>query len=153
MKDKKTYNQYMRSWQKKNRFGGLRDMVLKRDNYSCVCCGMTQKEHIEKWGKDITIDHVDGNGRYSGVPNNEIDNLKTMCLACHGKKDAKRGWDNGFERHIANGEKNGNAKTTNITAKEIRESNNVSLKDLSGKYGLSYQIIWSIKHNLTYFGG
>jgi 5-methylcytosine-specific restriction endonuclease McrA len=73
------------------RFGKLREAVLKRDNWQCQHCGMTNKEHIKKYGRSITIDHKDGNGRYSENPNNDIDNLITLCLKCHGSKDGKLG--------------------------------------------------------------
>ena len=76
-----------REWRDLNRFGGLRAKVLERDNYTCQNCGMTNKEHLEKWGREITIDHVDGNGRYAEEQNNLSENLVTMCLACHGRKD------------------------------------------------------------------
>lgn len=62
--------------------GGLRDAVLKRDNYSCVRCGMTDKEHKERWNRPITVDHKDKNKK-----NNTMENLQTLCLRCHGKKD------------------------------------------------------------------
>lgn len=71
-------------------FGGNRDKVLKRDNYRCVDCGMTIEEHKKEFGRDITIHHIDGRGRYSKKKNNSIDNLQTLCLTCHGKKDKQR---------------------------------------------------------------
>lgn len=74
----------------KKRFGGLREAVIKRDNEQCVECGMTRKDHQEKWGRDITVDHYDGMGRYSVEQNNRLNNLQTLCLSCHGKKDIMR---------------------------------------------------------------
>ncbi len=64
--------------------GGNREAVLKRDNYSCVKCGMTDKEHMAKWGEDrhITVDHKD-----KDRSNNSMENLQTLCLSCHGNKD------------------------------------------------------------------
>lgn len=64
------------------RFDGVRDEVLKRDSYSCVWCGMTNEEHQAKWQKPITVDHMDKNEN-----NNSLENLQTLCLSCHGKKD------------------------------------------------------------------
>lgn len=81
------------------RFGGLRDEVLKRDNYQCIICKMTNKEHRELWKRDLTIDHKDGNGRYSDMKNNSINNLQTLCLRCHGRKDSLRYW---HERSVDN---------------------------------------------------
>lgn len=74
------------------RFGGQRNTVLARDNWSCVVCGMTDEEHREKWQRAITIDHIDGRGRYSEIQNNDLENLQTLCLSCHGKKDIQLRW-------------------------------------------------------------
>ena len=72
----------------KARFGSVREKVLERDNYLCCVCGMTRKEHKKKWKRDLTLDHIDGNGRYSNKPNNNPDNIWTLCLSCHGKRDS-----------------------------------------------------------------
>jgi 5-methylcytosine-specific restriction endonuclease McrA len=87
------HSHYLRGWRKligysKERFGGLRKDVLERDDYKCIMCGMTNADHIKKWGREITIDHIDHNGRYADQPNNLMDNLQTLCLRCHGHKDA-----------------------------------------------------------------
>ena len=65
-----------------NRFGGLRQSVLERDNYSCVKCKLTRKEHYNRFNRDITIDHIDKNRK-----NNTLDNLQTLCVPCHNEKD------------------------------------------------------------------
>ena len=62
--------------------GGIRLQVLKRDNFSCVKCGMTDAQHKEKWGRPITVDHIDKDRK-----NNTLENLRALCLSCHGKKD------------------------------------------------------------------
>lgn len=73
-------------------FGGNRDKCLERDNYCCVECGMTSEEHFNRWSRQLTIDHRDGNGRSKLVAdkNNSLDNLQTLCLQCHGRKDVVR---------------------------------------------------------------
>jgi hypothetical protein len=55
---------------------------------------MTRAEHHDKYGRDITVDHIDGAGRYTPKEemNNDLDNLQTLCLACHGRKDSLRRW-------------------------------------------------------------
>lgn len=68
-------------------FGGLREKTLVRDKYACVICGMTDKQHRTKWNRSITVDHIDGNGRYSKIKNNKLENLQTLCLPCHTRKD------------------------------------------------------------------
>ena len=62
--------------------GRLRAQVLRRDDYKCVRCGMTDPEHKTEWGRPITIDHKDKNRK-----NNALENLQTLCLRCHGNKD------------------------------------------------------------------
>ena len=71
----------------KFRFGGNLIKVLERDGYKCLKCGMTDKEHHKIYKRSITVDHIDGKGRNSKSPNNELSNLQTLCLICHGKKD------------------------------------------------------------------
>jgi 5-methylcytosine-specific restriction endonuclease McrA len=72
------------------RFAGLRYIVLKRDEYKCVGCGMSQDEHIKRWGKSLTINHINGIGRNHRKPDNRLSNLETLCLKCHGHKDGPR---------------------------------------------------------------
>lgn len=72
------------------RFSGLRSIVLSRDKFCCIDCGMSRIDHFIKWRKDLTINHKDGNGRNSRQPNNQLSNLETLCLRCHGKKDGPR---------------------------------------------------------------
>ena len=83
----------MIDYKREYRFGGNRERVLERDNWQCVKCGMNQEQHIVLFGRSITIDHIDGKGRYSKEQNNNLENLQTLCLRCHGKKDIqKRLW-------------------------------------------------------------
>ena len=73
----------------KYRYNGLRELIISRDKGKCITCGMTKQEHKEKWGKDLTINHKDGTGFYTPklLKNNNMDNLETLCLSCHNKKD------------------------------------------------------------------
>lgn len=64
------------------RFDGNREAALLRDNYSCVKCSMTDAQHRSKWDRPITVDHKDKNQN-----NNALENLQTLCLTCHGRKD------------------------------------------------------------------
>lgn len=93
---KKRNKNYFKEWNEKNRdklrkyykkYDGNREAVLERDNWQCVKCGMTNEQHIVIFARQITIDHIDGNGRYSDNPNNNIENLQTLCCRCHGRKD------------------------------------------------------------------
>ena len=85
----KNFNKSIESMHKK-RFGGLREKVIQRDNEKCIECGMTRQEHKDTWDRDITVDHYDGEGRNSNSPNHTMENLQTLCLRCHGKKDIQR---------------------------------------------------------------
>jgi hypothetical protein len=74
------HKHYVAIWRKligygKERFGGLRKQVLERDDYKCVRCGMTNNEHMRLWKREITIDHIDHNGRYAKHQNNSLNNL------------------------------------------------------------------------------
>jgi 5-methylcytosine-specific restriction endonuclease McrA len=73
----------------RHRFSGLRLLIFTRDGFKCVGCGMSMAEHITKWGKALTINHIDGQGRNSKTPNNDPSNLETLCLRCHGHKDCQ----------------------------------------------------------------
>ena len=101
---KKYYATHKFLWNKYNdtrRFGGLRKQILKRDKNSCIKCGMTDRTHKAKWNRGITLDHIDGNGRNAQIKNNKLENLQTLCLRCHGKKDARNHWiEFNGERHI-----------------------------------------------------
>lgn len=73
------------------RFGGNRTKVFERDGYKCVQCGMTMEEHKNKYNRELSIDHIDGRGCTTPkeYKNNELNNLQTLCLSCHSKKDVK----------------------------------------------------------------
>jgi hypothetical protein len=62
--------------------GGLRQQVLERDGFACVRCGMTDAAHKAQWHRPITVDHKDKDKSH-----NTLDNLQTLCLPCHGRKD------------------------------------------------------------------
>ena len=97
---KEEHKKLMREWYQRNkqkvkrdlevwRFGVPREVILERDNWECVKCGMNQEQHIVLFGRGLTIDHIDGQGRNTDKPNNDLDNLQTLCLRCHNSKDNK----------------------------------------------------------------
>lgn len=49
----------------------IRERVLLRDAYACAACGAFGNH----------VDHIDGNSH-----NNDIGNLQTLCIGCHGRK-------------------------------------------------------------------
>lgn len=54
-------------------FDGKREIVLWRDFYQCRKCGSLD---------DLVVHHIDGNGR-GKTPNNDTNNLITLCKKCH----------------------------------------------------------------------
>jgi len=62
-------------------FGGNRNLVLERDGYQCVECGSVLR---------LSVDHINRDRS-----NNAMENLQTLCLPCHGRKDGIAGWSNG----------------------------------------------------------
>lgn len=57
------------------RFDGNKANVLRRDNCRCQFCNAD---------KNLIIHHLDGSGN-SDTPNNEMDNLVTLCRKCHAR--------------------------------------------------------------------
>lgn len=55
-------------------YDGKREWVLKRDHHKCRLCDATNQ---------LTVHHKDGNGRGKKSPNNNPDNLITVCRKCH----------------------------------------------------------------------
>lgn len=61
----------------RDRFNGLRFVILERDENQCQICKTSER---------LTIHHIDGKG-YKSVKkeevNNDIENLITLCAPCH----------------------------------------------------------------------
>ena len=72
------------------RFGGNREKTIQRDKEQCVVCQMTRQEHWQQYGKDITVNHINGKGRNAKEKDHSLENLETLCLKCHGLKDKQR---------------------------------------------------------------
>jgi 5-methylcytosine-specific restriction endonuclease McrA len=79
-----TTRYYGASWQKARR------EALKRDNFKCVICGMTNEEHKEKHSESLHVHHIIGFTEY-GLENHEeanrLSNLVTLCRRDHVKCD------------------------------------------------------------------
>lgn len=55
-------------------YAGMREPVLQRDGYRCLRCGSSAS---------LVVHHRDRNGRGTAEPNNDIENLETLCRKCH----------------------------------------------------------------------
>jgi len=113
-------------------FGGNREIAIQRDGEKCIKCGLTRDEHRVKYGRDITVDHMDGMG--NGVPkelkNNDLSNLQTLCLGCHASKD------------------NHHKKITYIQAINIRHMHGaLTNKKIGELYGVTEQYVSQLMHN------
>lgn len=85
------YKLYQRKWFKDNPrnykkhsdqiyFGGYREQTILRDLEQCIECKVTRATHIEHWGIDLHVNHIDHTKR------NDPDNLETLCIRCHARK-------------------------------------------------------------------
>ena len=99
-RNRKQINIYEKKWKHKNKdkviilrkkhmnnycFSGNRYMVLERDGFKCVLCNTTNEEYTKTYKRELSIHHMDGSGRIMKFRNNNIDNLITLCMACHRK--------------------------------------------------------------------
>ena len=75
------------SWRDLHYFGGNRLLALRQDKFKCRQCGMTQRTHRVRFGQSLGVDHINGLGRFSLIKDNRLENLQTLCCACHGSKD------------------------------------------------------------------
>ena len=63
----------------KDRFNGMKNIILDRDNHKCCICG----------SKKLVVHHIDGTGYTTRLrlnlkeSNNNIENLITLCPSCH----------------------------------------------------------------------
>ena len=101
LKNRDKINKKRREWAKENnqevkkqrdilRFGTDYQEVLERDNFECQSCGMSQEQHILLFGRRLYIHHIDYNGRGEKNPNNDVENLITLCVRCHTKVHRER---------------------------------------------------------------
>src|SRR5262245_52577978 len=63
----------------------IKDNVRIRDGFKCRDCGMTQDEHLEKFGRILDVHRV-----LPGIVYRE-ESCVTLCRDCHGKKPRRTG--------------------------------------------------------------
>lgn len=76
--NKERYRKVNAVYKDKMRFNGNRLRALNRDEFTCQICGA---EHLRV---RLIVHHKDGSGQ-STKPNNRIENLQTLCRACHAR--------------------------------------------------------------------
>lgn len=82
---KKQGEGYSKEMREQKHFEDRREAVLERDNHRCTQCGAEFP---------LVVHHNDGNGRgvHPSEANNDINNLVTLCRACHIKVHDPHGW-------------------------------------------------------------
>ena len=81
-KEYREQNRELFNWyHNKDRFNGIRDIILKRDQYKCRVCNCNSD-------KRLSVHHKDGTGYFMRMKlgitsNNDIANLITLCNSCH----------------------------------------------------------------------
>ena len=78
-KDGKTLERYPIGWK-----NGLRELIRKRDNYTCQLCGQLQSKLLGYF-KRLTVHHIDYDKK-----NLDFDNLITLCNSCNLKINYNR---------------------------------------------------------------
>lgn len=64
-------------------------LTKKRDNYTCQCCGISEKQAKKKYGNGLEVHHKKPylffNNDY--LKANDLSNLITLCKSCHQKTE------------------------------------------------------------------
>lgn len=134
-----------RSYEKR-RYGGNRERAIQRDGEKCVKCGLTREQHYEVYGRDITVDHIDGRGHNTPLEqkNNNLSNLQTLCLLCHGQKDSIRA-------HVRVGKNHPLAKLTEESAIYIVEQiGKVTAEALAQMFGIDPVTVRRVQRGQTW---
>ena len=76
----KSFESYSIEWTKE-----LRELIRKRDNFTCQYCGITQEEHLKKYKQVLHIHHID----YDKFNCKET-NLITACIKCNPRANYNR---------------------------------------------------------------
>lgn len=63
----------------------LKEQIRERDNFQCKMCGMSQNEHLERYGRSLSIHHIDYD-----KSNSYPTNLVTLCFGCNSQANGNR---------------------------------------------------------------
>lgn len=76
-------------------FYTLKPKILKRDDYTCQNCKMTNKKHLVFYGRSLEVHHIDYNKQ-----NCNDSNLITLCKSCNIKANHNRDYWFAFYNRI-----------------------------------------------------
>jgi hypothetical protein len=63
-----------------------REQALKRDDWQCQQCGMTNAEHLQEYGSGLHVHHIRKFVTFDDAGKaNRLKNLLTVCRPCHAK--------------------------------------------------------------------
>jgi len=62
----------------------LKRKIRKRDNYICQDCSKTQEQSLKESNRILDVHHIDGDDT-----NNVEENMVTLCLGCHNKRQPR----------------------------------------------------------------
>lgn len=63
-----------------------REKALERDDYQCQGCGMANEEHIDQYGAELHVHHIQPVTTFDVVSDaHNVENLVALCLQCHRK--------------------------------------------------------------------
>lgn len=62
----------------------IRRKVLQRDNYRCQECGISNADSRRKYGKGLSVHHIQP---YEDGGTHDLDNLVSLCMACHARTE------------------------------------------------------------------
>lgn len=73
-------------------WGTRREEAIKRDGRECKRCGITAREHREKFGSGLIVHHVTPRREFDTAEEaHDLENLVTLCSKCHGEVENGNG--------------------------------------------------------------
>lgn len=71
--------QYGEGWDKSKK-----QEVRERDGYECVYCGLSQQEHLDEYGRKLSVHHIIPARQFDNAKRrNAKTNLEACCIPCH----------------------------------------------------------------------
>lgn len=77
------------SWKGTKKWDSVREEVLKRDQYQCRICGISEQEHKKNHDRGLNVHHVVAESYFDdGEKAMSVQNLVTLCMSCHRENEA-----------------------------------------------------------------